>query len=92
MASKTEFDDYRKKEGTTLDNRYYLQKLIGVGGMAVVYMSKDMYTDRIVAVKILKPEVASDEIMVKRFRNESEAEFMIKHRNRRYQVYSYGIC
>ena len=39
--------------GKTLDNRYKLEKKIGSGGMADVYMATDLLLDRVVAVKVL---------------------------------------
>lgn len=76
------YERYEALEGTTLDERYELEKLIGVGGMAVVYRAKDKFiNDNIVAIKMLKDDVACDKVMVKRFKNESRAENMLKHPN-----------
>ena len=46
--------------GKLLDNRYQLVKKIGSGGMADVYMAKDILLDRVVAVKILHSNFAED--------------------------------
>ncbi len=76
------FDIYKRYVGTTLDGRYYIDELIGIGGMAVVFGAIDTYVNQNrVAIKMLKVDVAGDEIMVKRFKNESKAELMLKHRN-----------
>lgn len=73
---------YEEYEGFVLDDRYVLEKLIGVGGMAVVFRARDMYiNNNTVAIKMLKEDVASDTVMVKRFKNESRAESMLKHPN-----------
>lgn len=75
-------ENYEEYEGKTLDNRYIIEKLIGVGGMAVVFRARDMYiNNNVVAIKMLKASVACDEVMVKRFKNESKAESMLKHVN-----------
>lgn len=76
------YEAYKSYVGTTLDGRYYIDQLIGIGGMAVVFGAVDTYiNNNRVAIKMLKVDVATDEIMVKRFKNESKAESMLKHRN-----------
>jgi len=56
--------------GTTLGPDE-LQSMIGVGGMGEVYMAYDTVKDRIVAVKLLRTEVAADRDVQGRFRWES---------------------
>ena len=76
------YEKYRQYENNILDDRYIIDKLIGVGGMAVVFRARDTYLNNMtVAIKILKDDVATDEIVVKRFKNESKAEGMLKHNN-----------
>jgi serine/threonine protein kinase len=52
---------------------YQLQQLIGRGGMGEVYRAYDTKTDRIVALKLLPPHMAADEVFQQRFRRESQA-------------------
>ncbi len=79
---RDKYEAYKSYVGTTLDGRYYIDELIGTGGMAVVFGAIDTYiNNNRVAIKMLKVDVATDEIMVKRFKNESKAESMLKHRN-----------
>lgn len=59
--------------GKKLDGRYEILQLIGVGGMANVYKARDVIDERLVAVKILREEYASNEEFVRRFKNESKA-------------------
>ncbi|MFD8707535.1 serine/threonine-protein kinase [Kitasatospora sp. NPDC059648] len=58
---------------------YRLEKEIGRGGMAVVYRAKDLRLGRTVAVKLLAPELARNEVFRKRFMHESEAAAGIDH-------------
>ncbi len=67
--------------GKRLDGRYEIQEIIGVGGMSVVYKAYDSVDDRIVAVKILKEEYASDADFIRRFKNESKAIAVLSHPN-----------
>lgn len=67
--------------GKRIDGRYEIQKIIGVGGMAVVYKAYDNIDDRIVAVKILKEEFLANEEFRRRFKNESKAIAVLSHPN-----------
>ncbi|MBQ4131015.1 MAG: Stk1 family PASTA domain-containing Ser/Thr kinase [Clostridia bacterium] len=67
--------------GKRLDGRYEIREIIGVGGMAVVYKAYDSIEDRIVAIKILKEEFASNEEFQRRFKNESKAIAVLSHPN-----------
>ena len=61
--------------------RYELLEKIGDGGMAVVYKAKDRLLNRLVAVKILKPEYTNDEKFINNFRKESHAAASLSHPN-----------
>ncbi|MBQ7921933.1 MAG: protein kinase [Clostridia bacterium] len=74
-------DIYEKYVGQIFDNRYRIEKVIGIGGMAIVFKATDLLMRRLVAVKILKDEIAGDEQSVKRFINESKAVAMLSHPN-----------
>ena len=67
--------------GTTLDDRYEIQEIIGSGGMAVVYKATDNRLHRSVAVKILRDELAADEEFRRRFQTEAQAVAMLSHPN-----------
>ncbi|MGW2250818.1 serine/threonine-protein kinase [Kitasatospora sp. NPDC001660] len=58
---------------------YRLEDEIGRGGMAVVYRAKDLRLGRTVAVKLLAPELARNEVFRQRFMHESEAAAAIDH-------------
>lgn len=74
-------DAYNNYIGLMLDDRYRLKRLVGVGGMAMVFEADDIFRKTVVAVKILKDEFASDEVSVQRFINESKAVLMLSHPN-----------
>ena len=59
--------------GKMLDNRYEILELIGSGGMANVYKAKCHRLNRLVAIKILKNELADNTEFRRRFRDESRA-------------------
>lgn len=67
--------------GKLLDNRYEILERIGTGGMAVVYKARCHRLNRLVAVKILKPELAQDAEFRRRFHDESQAVAMLSHPN-----------
>ena len=67
--------------GRMLDNRYELLELIGRGGMANVYKAKCHRLNRMVAVKILKSDVAESADFRRRFRDESLAVAQLSHAN-----------
>ena len=72
---------YEKYIGRTLDNRYRIDALIGIGGMAVVFNAFDEKEGKQVALKLLREEIASDVASVKRFINESKAVARLDHPN-----------
>ena len=74
-------DNYEKYVGQIFDNRYRIERVIGIGGMAIVFKATDLLMRRVVAVKILKDEIAGDEPSVKRFINEYKAIAMLSHPN-----------
>ncbi len=74
-------DLFDKYVGRVFDNRYRIEKIIGIGGMAVVFEAEDTVMHRKVAVKMLKEEINNDAQSVKRFINESKAVSMLSHPN-----------
>lgn len=66
---------------TILGNRYEIIRKIGDGGMAFVYEAKDRLLNRVVAVKVLRPEFVDDEEFLAKFKREAEAVANISHPN-----------
>ena len=67
--------------GRVLDGRFRIDRLIGSGGMADVYLATDLTAEREVAVKILKSEISREEAAIKRFVNEAKVVSMLSHKN-----------
>ena len=67
--------------GHVISGRYVVQAIVGTGGMAVVYRAFDKKKNRIVAIKVLRPEYESDEEFVRRFSREAEAASKVSHEN-----------
>lgn len=74
-------DAFERYVGQVFDKRYRILKVIGMGGMAVVFEATDLLMRRNVAVKMLKDEINKDVQSVKRFINESKAVAMLSHPN-----------
>ena len=74
-------DAFDKYIGRVFDKRYKIEKVIGVGGMAIVFKAEDLLMNRTVAIKMLKNDVAGDSEALRRFINESKAVAMLSHEN-----------
>jgi len=75
--------------GKTVSGRYHVNEVIGVGGMGVVYRAHQAAVDRDVAIKVLMPEMISDETLIKRFELEARAASRLSHPNT-ITVYDFG--
>src|SRR5215470_10862338 len=72
-----------------LGERYQIQDPIGRGGMATIYRGRDMRTDRVIAIKLLREVYSTDPKFVTRFQREAKAASSLQHPNI-VQVYDYG--
>ncbi len=68
---------------------FLLERQIGAGGMGAVYIGRDVNLNRIVAVKVLKPELVSDQKFLATFLREAEITASLNHPNI-VQVYAFG--
>jgi serine/threonine protein kinase len=64
-----------------IGGKYRLDRVIAEGGMAVVWRATDIQLRREVAVKMLKPNIASDEVVAERFRREAIALAQLHHKH-----------
>ena len=67
--------------GKMLDDRYEILELIGSGGMANVYKARCHRLNRLVAIKILKSDLAENADFRRRFHDESQAVAQLSHAN-----------
>lgn len=67
--------------GRTLEGRYAVQSRLAQGGMAVVYRAWDNRLDRVVALKVMQPELAVHQEYVHRFIREAKAAAKLTHPN-----------
>src|SRR6185295_3597376 len=65
--------------GQSLASKYLVEKLIKRGGMGSVYLGKHMLMDKTVAIKVLRPSLALDDDVVRRFSREAKAASRISH-------------
>jgi eukaryotic-like serine/threonine-protein kinase len=76
-------------EPTVVNDRYEIERRVGRGGMADVFLARDLLLDRQVAIKVLFPEFAVDPNFVERFRREAQAAANLSHPNI-VNVYDWG--
>ncbi|QBI53815.1 Serine/threonine-protein kinase PK-1 [Streptomonospora litoralis] len=75
--------------GTTLDHRYHVEARVASGGMATVYVARDLRLDRRLACKVMHASLAQDPAFVRRFINEAHSVAKLSHPNV-VQVYDQG--
>ncbi|MFC0301469.1 Stk1 family PASTA domain-containing Ser/Thr kinase [Virgibacillus soli] len=68
-------------DGRVLSDRYQVREMIGGGGMANVYLARDLILDRDVALKVLRPEYVHDQEFIARFDREAQAATSLSHPN-----------
>ena len=67
--------------GSVLAERYEIIKMLGEGGMGAVYKAKDRELDRLVALKVIRPELAGHQSILQRFKQELILARKVTHRN-----------
>ena len=76
-----EADNERQLIGKTISNKYWVEEVIGVGGMGTVYRARQLSLDRLVALKVLHQRCSGDAHYVARFRVEALAASRLEHPN-----------
>ncbi len=64
--------------GQTISGRFTITEFLGAGGMGTVYKAVQAHIDRVVALKVLRPDLAASEHTVARFRREAKAASRLK--------------
>jgi serine/threonine-protein kinase len=74
-------DDATRPFAEALADRYAIKRLIGRGGMGVVYLARDKRLDRLVAIKTLPPHLSRDAALRERFLRETRTAGAMAHAN-----------
>ena len=67
--------------GTVLGERYEILKHLGEGGMGAVYKARDRELDRLLALKVIRPELAGNPDILRRFKQELILARQVTHKN-----------
>ena len=67
--------------GTLLGARYQVLRILGQGGMGAVYQARDQELDRIIALKVIRPELAANPNILQRFKQELILSRHVTHKN-----------
>jgi serine/threonine protein kinase len=84
QAATTQPGFQRRKDplvGTLFADRYKILEVLGHGGMGVVYKAHHEFMDKVVAIKMLLPQLVSDDRTVQRFQYEARAASRLSHPN-----------
>jgi serine/threonine protein kinase len=74
-------DELKERMARTLAGRYEITRLLGRGGMAVVFLAQDLVLERQVAIKVLPPDMAHDSRLIPRFQQEAKTAAKLDHPN-----------
>ncbi len=77
------------RENNLVGNRYEVLRELGEGSQAVVFLARDRRLDRLVALKVLRPELTGDREFAARFEREARAAASLAHANV-VTIYDYG--
>ena len=67
--------------GAILAGRYEILQTLGQGGMGAVYKARDLELDRMVALKVIRPELAKNPAIIDRFKQELRLSQQVTHKN-----------
>ena len=67
--------------GAVLGQRYEILQILGEGGMGAVYKARDRELNRMVALKVIRPELAGSQAIIDRFKQELLLATQVTHKN-----------
>jgi tetratricopeptide (TPR) repeat protein len=67
--------------GVVLGGRYRILKVLGQGGMGAVYQARDQELDRVIGLKVIRPELAGNPAILQRFKQELILARHVTHKN-----------
>ncbi len=68
-------------EGNVIGGRYEIHKMLGMGGMGAVYKARDMEVERVVGLKVIRPDLAGNPAILARFKQELVLARQVTHKN-----------
>ena len=68
-------------EGDVIGGRYEIHKMLGMGGMGAVYKARDMEVERVVGLKVIRPDLAGNPAILARFKQELVLARQVTHKN-----------
>lgn len=80
----------RFHSGVRVGGRYELVEFVAAGGMGDVWQARDGVLDRVVAVKIMRPDAVSEPVFAQRFREEAQLTAGLSHHNIA-TLFDYGV-
>ena len=80
-TSTSSVDIVRERLQRIIEGKYRLERLLGKGGMGQVFLAHDLTLEREVAIKVLPPDVAQDDQVVRRFQQEAKTAAKLDHPN-----------
>jgi tRNA A-37 threonylcarbamoyl transferase component Bud32 len=74
-------EELGERLASALEGRYEILRLLGRGGMAAVYLARDLVLEREVAIKVLPPDMSRDPQLIRRFQQEAKTAAKLDHPN-----------
>jgi serine/threonine-protein kinase len=74
-------NELKQRLARTLEGRYEITRLLGRGGMALVFLAQDLVLERQVAIKVLPPDMTRDPQLIRRFKQEGKTAARLDHPN-----------